>query len=45
MADYIASGAIPIEKDFPEAVYAKALLGCALYDDQEQLIAYVTGKE
>ena len=43
MADYLASCAIPVTDISPESVYARAVLGCAIYADRESLVAYVKG--
>ena len=44
MADYLNSGAIPVIGVSPETVYARTVLGCALYDDNARLIDFVQGK-
>ena len=44
MADYGRAGVIPVPGVSPETVYARAVLGCALYEDRDSLIAYVTGR-
>lgn len=44
MADYLNSGAIPVIGVSPETVYARAVVGCALYEDNASLIDFVQGK-
>ena len=44
MADYLNSGAIPVIGVSPETVYARAVLGCALFEDNARLIDFVQGK-
>ena len=44
MTDYSRSGVLAVAGVSPETVYARAVLGCALYEDNDRLIAYVTGR-
>lgn len=44
MADYLSCGALPVAGPSPETIYARSVLGCALYRDKERLIAFVRGE-